>query len=63
MDRTSRFTLNYIDKVLEDWHNKGIQNLQDLEQRESSWRDDQQSKSYNTNELEELSHFDLPEEL
>ncbi|MGI6255574.1 MAG: DnaD domain protein [Acutalibacter sp.] len=64
VDRTSRFNISYIDKVLEDWHNKGIQNLQDLEQREAGWREEQgRTKSYDTSDLEELSHFDLPEEL
>ncbi len=64
VDRTSRFHLSYIDKVLEDWHKKGIQNLQDLELREAGWREEQgRAKSYDTSELEEMSHFDLPEEL
>lgn len=64
VDRTSRFNMNYIDKVLEDWHKKGVQTLQDLEQKEAGWREEQgRSKSYDTSELEEMSHFDLPEEL
>lgn len=64
VDRTSRFNMNYIDKVLEDWHKKGVQNLQDLEQKEAGWREEQgRTKSYDTSELEEMSHFDLPEEL
>lgn len=64
VDRTSRFNINYIDKVLEDWHKKGIQNLQDLEQKEADWKEEQgRTKSYDTSELEDMSHFDLPEEL
>lgn len=63
-DNTGKFSAAYMDKVLARWHRDGIRNPEDLRQAEQTKKQEkQQSKSYNIEELEEMSFFDLPEDL
>lgn len=63
-DNTGKFSAAYMDKVLARWHRDGICNLEDLRQAEQKRKQEkQQTKSYDIEELEEMSFFDLPEEL
>ena len=64
VDNTGKFNVSYINKILEGWHKNGLRNLQELEQWESKRKDDrEQTKSYDIDELEKISFFDLPEGL
>lgn len=64
VDNTGKFNVSYINKILEGWHKNGLRNLQELEQWESKKKDDrEQTKSYDIDELEKISFFDLPEGL
>ena len=63
-DNIGKFNVSYINKILEGWHNQGVRNLQDLEQVEARRKEERESnKSYDIDELEKISFFDLPEEL
>lgn len=63
-DNTGKFNVNYINKVLEGWYKNGVRNLQELESLEAKKKEDREaSKSYDIEELEKMSFFDLPEEL
>lgn len=63
-DNTGKFSMAYMDKILADWHEKGIRNLSDLDgAEEQKKREKQDRKSYDIDELERMSFFDLPEEL
>ncbi len=64
VDNTGKFSAGYINKILEGWHRSGVRNLRELEQLEARKREDRGSgKSYDIEELERMSFFDLPEEL
>ena len=64
VDSTGKFNVNYINKVLEGWHKNGVRNLQELEELETKKKEDREAaKSYDIDELEKMSFFDLPEEL
>lgn len=64
VDNTGKFNVNYINKVLEGWHKNGVRNLQELEALETKKQEERdKSKSYDIEELEKMSFFDLPEEL
>ncbi len=63
-DNTGKFSAAYMDKVLDRWHREGIRNLSELEQAEQQQKQKQETgKSYNIDELEELSFLDIPEDL
>ena len=56
--------MNYINKILEGWHRNGVRNPQELEALEAKKKEDRESsKTYDIEELEKMSYFDLPEEL
>ena len=64
VDNTGKFNVNYINKVLEGWRKNGVRNLQELEELETKKKEDREAaKSYDIDELEKMSFFDLPEEL
>ena len=55
----------YMNKVLEGWHNAGIRSVDQLEEAEHRKKEEaaKDGKSYDIDELERLSFFNLPEEL
>lgn len=64
VDHTGKFSAAYMDKVLANWHGKGFRNPQDLEAAQREAQEKQaKSKSYDIDELEKMSFFDLPDEL
>ena len=63
-DNTGKFNVSYINKILESCQKQGIRNLQELEQWDSKKREEREdNKTYDIEELEKISFFDLPEEL
>ena len=64
VDNTGKFNVNYIDKILDGWHKNGVRNLQELEALDAKKKGDRENtKTYDIEELEKMSFFDLPEEL
>lgn len=64
VDHTGKFSTAYMNKVLGGWHEKGIRSRTDLEQsKQQREQQKQDAKSYDIDELERLSFFDLPEDL
>ncbi len=64
VDNTGKFSIAYINKVLERWHRENIRNPEDLNREEQRKNEEKrQNTSYDIDELERLSFFDLPEEL
>lgn len=63
-EHTGKFSLAYLDKIFSRWHKEGVQTLEDLA-REEEQKQAQAAgkKTYDLDELERLSFFDLPEEL
>ena len=64
-DNTGKFSAAYINKVLEGWHNAGIRTVEQLQEAERQKQEEQKKdqKSYDIDELERLSFFNLPKEL
>ena len=64
-DNTGKFSAAYMNKVLEGWHNAGIRSVDQLEEAEHRKKEEaaKGGKSYDIDELERLSFFNLPEEL
>lgn len=64
-DNTGKFSAAYMNKVLEGWHNAGIRSVDQLEEAEHRKKEEaaKDGKSYDIDELERLSFFNLPEEL
>ena len=64
VDNTGKFSAAYMNRVLESWHKKGIKNLEQLAQEEQKNQEEKaKPASYDIDEVERLSFFDLPEEL
>ena len=64
VDNTGKFNISYINKILEGWHKQGARNLQEVEALEAKKKEErEQSTSYDIDQLEKMSFFDLPEEL
>lgn len=64
VDNTGKFNVSYIDKILEGWHKNGVRNLQELEALDAKKKEERETaKTYDIEELEKMSFFDLPEEL
>lgn len=64
VENTGKFNISYINTVLERWYKNGVRNLQELDALEAKRKADrEQPKSYDIDELEKMSFFDLPEEL
>lgn len=63
-DNTGKFSMAYMDRILGDWCQKGIRNLRELDGAEQEKKQEKKSaKSYDIDELERMSFFNLPEEL
>lgn len=64
-DNTGKFSAAYMNKVLEGWHNAGIRSVDQLEEAERQRKEAAKDggNSYDIDELERLSFFNLPEEL
>ena len=64
-DNTGKFSAAYINKVLEGWYNAGIRTVEQLQEAERQKQEEQKKdqKSYDIDELERLSFFNLPKEL
>ena len=63
-DNIGKFNISYINKILEGWHAQGVRNLRELEELENHRKEEREkNKSYDIEELEKISFFDLPEEL
>ena len=64
VDNTGKFNISYINKILEGWHKQGARNLQEVEMLEAKKKEErEQGTSYDIDQLEKMSFFDLPEEL
>ncbi len=64
VDHTGKLSISYMNKILNRWHEEGIQNKGQLEQAEQKKQEEKRSSaSYDIDELESLSFFDPPEEL
>ncbi len=64
VDNTGKFSAAYMNRILESWHKKGIKNLEQLAQEEQKKQEEKtKPASYDIDEVERLSFFDLPEEL
>ena len=73
-DNTGKFSAAYIDRVLETWRTANIRNLDELAAYEEKKKSPAQpntkgrakppsEKSYDIDELERMSFFDLPDNL
>ncbi len=72
-DNTGKFSAAYMDRVLESWHTAGVLNLEALAAYEEKKKSPPQAKgkaqkassekSYDIDELERMSFFDLPDDL
>ena len=64
-DNTGKFSAAYMNKVLEGWYNAGIRTVEQLQEAERQKQEEQKKdqKSYDIDELERLSFFNLPKEL
>lgn len=64
VDNTGKFNISYINKILEGWHKQGARNLQEVDALEAKKKEErEQGTSYDIDQLEKMSFFDLPEEL
>lgn len=64
VDHTGKFSAAYMNKVLEGWQSRNIKNIEQLKDQEKKSEEAKgQAKSYDIDELESMSFFDLPEEL
>ncbi len=64
-DNTGKFSAAYMNRVLERWYRDGLKNPDQLSQAEQKKKQDEKDRksSYDIDELEKMSFFDLPEEL
>lgn len=63
-DNTGKFSAAYMNRVLERWQKDGVKNLDRLAQEEQrKKREKEHNTSYDIEEVERMSFFDLPEEL
>lgn len=65
VDNTGKFSAAYINKVLERWQGLGLKTVKEVEAAEAAQTKDQEKKkkSYDIDELERMSFFDVPEDL
>ena len=64
VDNTGKFSAAYMNKVLERWYKEGLKTPEDVtaaEERKAQEKN--RPKSYNTDDVDNLSFFDLPEDL
>lgn len=63
-DHIGKFSIGYLNKILERWHKLGFTTLEQVEAEEQQKQVEQNNKkSYDVEELERMSFFDLPEDL
>ncbi len=64
-DNTGKFSAAYMNRVLERWYRDGLKSPDQLSQAEQKKKQDEKDRkaSYDIDELEKMSFFDLPEEL
>ena len=64
VDNTGKFSAAYMNRILERWHKKDIHTLEQVAAEEQSKNEEKSKKtSYDIDEVEKLSFFDLPEDL
>ena len=64
VDHTGKFSVAYINKVLERWHTLGLKTPAEVEAAEAKQSESKKkTKSYDIDELERMSFFDVPEDL
>lgn len=76
VDNTGKFSVAYMDRVLESWHTAGVRSPEELAAHEEKKKASRQSgegrgrsgrqggeKSYDIDELERMSFFDVPDTL
>lgn len=64
-NNTGKFSAAYMNKVLEGWHKSGVRNLSELaalEQKQEAAKKKDEKASYDIDELERMSVFDVPED-
>lgn len=63
-DNTGKFSAAYMNRVLERWQKEGVKSLDQLAREEQRKKDEKEhNTSYDIDEMERMSFFDLPEEL
>ncbi len=63
-DHIGKFSVGYLNKILERWHKLGFTTMEQVEAEEQQKQAEQNNKkSYDVEELERMSFFDLPEDL
>lgn len=64
VDNTGKFSAAYMNRILERWYKKGIKTMEQVTAEEQSRQEEtKKPSSYDIDEVERLSFFDLPEEL
>jgi len=63
-DNTGKFSAAYMNRVLERWQKEGVKNPEQLAREEQEKKKEKEhNTSYDIDEVERMSFFDLPEEL
>lgn len=63
-DNTGKFSAAYMNRVLERWQKEGVKNLEQLAREEQRKKGEKEhNTSYDIDEVERMSFFDLPEEI
>lgn len=64
VDQTGKFSIPYINKILEKWYKSGIKTLSDIQTLEKrKAQPAKKEKSYDLDELDDLSFFNPPEDI
>lgn len=64
VDNTGKFSAAYMNRILERWYKKGIKTMEQVTAEEQNRQEEtKKPSSYDIDEVERLSFFDLPEEL
>ena len=64
VDNTGKFSAAYMNRILERWHKKDIHTLEQVNAEEQSKNEEKtKNTSYDIDEVERLSFFDLPEDI
>lgn len=48
VDRTGKMSLPYMDKIIKNWHDKGVKNPMDIQKEKAKWLEEKESKSKTT---------------
>ncbi len=60
IDKTGKLSMSYMNRILEKWHNKGLNSLDEIEKAEK--KKTEKAKSYDIDEAEDLLFFIPPEQ-